>query len=407
MMKIDDKALTIQEVAQFLNISKQMAYNMVKDQTLEAFKIGSATRIMYSDLLHYVQNQKYFYARRQSGDDIIQNRDNFIIKNLEIQAGDFHIGQLSFSLPIGKILCILGPSGSGKTLLLRGIAGLEPLTGGTIYSGDRRIDDRNPYDRRMSFVFEDYALFPHLNVKGNIEFPLSVQHWKNLEKELTTNLRMEELDIEKSYTKRLPNELPEGIKQLVAIAREKNNIMDLFLMDEPMTHLDAARHQQLRIFIKKIIFDMGKTTIISTNSPQDALLLSDFLLLIDEGKILQFGETWEVYNHPGCLKAMEITSINVINTLTVNIVDGETTPLGLKTDREDGQYVLAFRSDEVKESNSGITCKLSDEKFYDGGHRMVHGLTNEGQIFNLLLPLESLKDEITIQPLKLQLFKID
>ena len=101
--------------------------------------------------------------------------------------------------------------------------------------------------------------------------------------------RVFELDIDASYLERLPRELPEGMRQLVAIAREKNHELEVFLMDEPMSHLDAAHHVRMRVFIQKIVRDMKKTTLISFNDPEDALAISDFIGVIEKGQLLQFG----------------------------------------------------------------------------------------------------------------------
>ena len=178
---------------------------------------------------------------------------------------------------------------------------------------------------------------------------------------------------------------PEGMKQLVAIARERNHDLEVFLMDEPMTKLDAAQHVQMRIFIRKIVRDLGKTTLIASNDPEDALILSDYIGVMENGRLLQFGETWEVYHHPVSLTVMEMTSRLEVNTMRVEIADGKIRPYNLPVDRKDGTYLMAFRSEEVELVEEGIPADISFSRFFDGKYKQAFCTVGEDVEVNLML----------------------
>lgn len=408
-----DRAMTIKEVAKFLNISTQMVYNLVKDGRLKAFKIGTASRIMYSDVLDFIYQQKEDFARNRVNGE---NRDDsvFVVNQLSMRKEDFQIADVTFALPIGKIMTLIGPSGSGKTLLLKAISGLESIDSGTVFLGTTRLDPLPPAKRKVGFVFEDYALFPHMTAKRNVEFPRFIQKRMppgtkaKIEDFIATetNKRIREVHLESLYLDHLPKQLPEGIKQLVAIARERNHEFELFLMDEPMTRLDAAQHVQMRIFIRKVVHDLGKTTIISSNDPEDALLLSDYIGVMAEGKLLQFGETWDVYHHPVNLMVMEMTSRLAVNTARVEISAGRTDPYNLQVDLEDGTYDLAFRSEEIELSEEGIPAKVKFTRFFDGSRQLAFCEISEGIEVKLVLPVET-EETVSFVPAHPQFFRVE
>jgi excisionase family DNA binding protein len=412
-MEDHERAMTIKEVAKFLNISTQMVYNLMKGGKLHAFKIGAANRIMYSDVLAFVQQQKEEFARTLGENDDV-DESMFVISQVSMQKGDFQLSDITFALPMGKIMTLLGPSGSGKTLLLKTIAGLEKMNNGMIFLGKTQLDLLAPASRKLGFVFENYALFPHMTAKRNIEFPWLLQKkvssniQRNMKKVIAeeTNKRVQELNIDSSYLGRLPDQLPEGMKQLVAIARERNHELELFLMDEPMTKLDAAQHVQMRIFIRKIVRDLGKTTIITSNDPEDALVLSDYIGIMSEGKLLQFGETWEVYHRPVNLTVMEMTSRLAVNTARVEVSDGRTHPYNLQAELEDGPYDLAFRPEEIELSAEGIPAKITFSQFFDGTRKLAFCKIGADVDVKVMIPVE-LEETVTFVPIHPQFFRAE
>ncbi|MBN1500337.1 MAG: ATP-binding cassette domain-containing protein [Spirochaetes bacterium] len=396
-----DYAMTTKEVADYLNISNQMVYNLITDGELPAFKVGSASRIMFSDLEKYIFQKKDEFITGKS--DVFR----FSVNNLSLKIDDFEIPDMSFSFPKGKILSILGSSGSGKTLLLKAIAGLLPIHSGEIHMGRTRIDILEPAKRQIGYVFENYALFPHLSGRKNIEFPLKIGKKPKYVINDETEKCIKELDIDFSYLESVPEQLPEGIKQLIAIARGKNHNFNLFLMDEPMTHLDASHHIMMRMFLQKLVRDLHQTTIIAFNDPADALALSDYIAVLGNGKILQFGESWEIYHNPASLEVLQLISVNGVNFFEIEIKEGQILTYNIPSDRKDGKYIFAFRIDDVKISDKGFEVIIDNAQFYDSNRQLsiCHLKQNAEVKFTLLLPVDSPK-EIRILPGEMYFFNI-
>jgi excisionase family DNA binding protein len=404
-MNEQDRAMTIKEVAEFLNISTQMVYNLVKDGSLKAFKIGSASRIMHSDLQEFIFQQKAAFAKDHVAS--VPEDSHFSVDHLCLRKGSFQIEDISFSIPKGKILSILGPSGSGKTLLLKAIAGIHPLENGTIFFGKTQMDGLPPGHRKIGYVFEDYALFPHLTGKKNISFPLNVKKKKKEYIEAETQKRADELNIDAGYLKILPDIMPEGIKQLVAIARGKNHDFDLFIMDEPMAQLDASLHVKMRMFLQKMVRELERTTLIAFNDPEDALALSDYIAVIDEGRLLQFSEAWEVYHHPVNLLVMEMVSRFGVNALNVEINQGHPEPYRFPVDEKDGIYTMAFRPEEVRlAENDGIPATIDSAQFLTPRRKIAACHLDDSVNVQLMLPA-SAEGEIRFLPTKPLFFPVE
>jgi ABC-type sugar transport system ATPase subunit len=194
----------------------------------------------------------------------------------------------------------------------------------------------------------------------------------------------------------------------VAIAREKNHELEVFLMDEPMSQLDAAHHVHMRVFIQKIVRDMKKTTLISFNDPEDALAISDFIGILEKGQLLQFGETWEVYHHPENLTVMEMVSRLGVNTLPVEIENGHTIPFNIPAERADGIYTMAFRPGEVKLASDGIPARVQFAHFFDGKRSLMSCTLENGhkqEEVQLLLPKDT-QGEFSFTTLEPQFFPV-
>ena len=157
---MEDFTLTIKDVAKFLKLSDQMVYNLVKDNKIKAFKIGSATRILYSDLTNFIDEQKKEMSKKV-------NNEYFSVENLEfiIKKSNFSLSNIDLKFPLGKITSIIGPSGSGKTLLLRCIAGLEKINSGKIFLGSKRLDKLETHERKIGFVFQNFAFFSKIKIR--------------------------------------------------------------------------------------------------------------------------------------------------------------------------------------------------------------------------------------------------
>jgi len=386
---LNDQSLTIKDVAKFLNISTQMVHILIKQGRLKAFKIGSAIRILSSDLMEFVQEQKKeFHGRGVE----FSNEDErlFVVHDLGCRQGGFSLRNINFSFPKNKLLVILGASGSGKSLLLQTIAGLKKADSGSVFLGTRRLDQLPVQERKTGFVFENYALFENLRTGQNVGFPLSVQHEKKVVIAQRVREIVEEFEIDEKYLPKQVDELPEGIKQLVAIGKERIRELDLFLMDEPMSKLDKHIKQVMTVFIKKLINKMGKTTIISLNDPELTMALGDYVAVLGNGGIAQFGKTLDVYEHPNAPFVMELLSRFKTNIIPVEIRQKKTVPWGLTVDRADGTYSLGFRAEEIRISDTGIKAQVVASGIRDNKQKIVQcALEQAGTEVELVVPLET------------------
>ena len=196
-----------------------------------------------------------------------------------------------------EFLTLLGPSGCGKTTALRIVAGLEKPNEGNVYIDGNRVNDLQPGDRNIAMVFQSYALYPHKTVYENIAFPLKIRKVPKDEltkkvKEVASMLGMEEL------LNRKPKELSGGQRQRVALGRAIVRSPNAFLMDEPLSNLDAKLRVQMRVELKKLQSKLGITTIYVTHDQIEAMTMSDRVVLMNNGKIMQIDTSKEVYSHP-------------------------------------------------------------------------------------------------------------
>jgi len=400
----NNHALIIKEVAKFLNISTQMVYNLIKAGELKAFKIGSTLRVLYSDLIVYIERQKTIFESANSG--MINLDENvFLFNNVNCHYPGFKLWDINLALPKGKVLALLGPSGSGKSLLLRSIAGLENLDSGEIYNGKVRFDLLSRKDRKIGFVFQNYALLPHLSASKNIGFPLKMKGQKGVDVIQEIEHVAQELKIKLPNLSKKPEQLSEGMKQLVAIGRAKIKDLDLLLMDEPMSNIDPAVRIEIKVLIKRIVQDLGKTTIISTNDPEQVLSICDYVAVLDRGKLMQYGTVDSVYNNPVNALVMNILSPKAVNTMVVDVDAAEIKPFGISTDLENGKYQMCFRAEEVAISETGVVLHIDKSAFFDGKRNLVTGYVQDGVEVEVLLPRDA-DGDVCITPTNPVLFPI-
>jgi excisionase family DNA binding protein len=390
-MESSNQALTIKEVAKFLNISNQMVYNLIKSRDLKAFKIGSALRILYSDLMEYIETQKSEFENESPGpadEPAVVNYDKhlFLIEDVSTRIGSFAMSNITIKLPVGKVLAVVGSSGSGKSLLLRAIAGLQEIEDGAIYFGRMRIDTLKPAERYVGFVFQDFVLLPHYYAKKNVGFPLALKKLDAGVTEILVEDVATEIGLDPQEMDKLPREMSTGMKQLVAIARAKIKNLDLLLMDEPLSSLDARLKDRMRIAIKRIVSNLGKTTIIATNDPVQAMSIADFIAVVHDGRLLQFGERSEVYDNPSSALVLDLVTSGPVNRLPVTVEAGRVLPYGMETDYPDGNYDLHFRSDAAIPDTDGIEMAITKTSFYDGSRSLISCETAGGDTLELILP---------------------
>ncbi len=204
---------------------------------------------------------------------------------------------VSLNINAGEFFTLLGPSGSGKTTVLRMIAGFEPVSSGTVLLDGVDVTGVPPFDRDVNTVFQDYALFPHMNVIKNIEYGLRVKKVNATER---TQRAMAALDAVRlsEYALRKPSQLSGGQRQRVALARALVNRPKVLLLDEPLGALDLKLREEMQVELKSIQHEAGITFVFVTHDQDEALTMSDRIAVFDKGKIVQVGTPRELYETP-------------------------------------------------------------------------------------------------------------
>ncbi|WMJ89903.1 ABC transporter ATP-binding protein [Anaerocolumna sp. MB42-C2] len=293
----------------------------------------------------------------------------------------------------GEFITFLGPSGCGKTTTLRIIAGLEtPDSGNVVLSGED-VTDREPNKRDVNTVFQSYALFPHMDVASNIGYGLKL---KKLPKEIIKRKITEVLELVQlqGFEKRKPSELSGGQKQRVAIARAIINNPKILLLDEPLGALDLQLRRQMQLELKKLQKKLGITFIYITHDQEEAINMSDRIVVMRDGIFEQVGTPDEVYNTPlTSYVAKFVGNANVIEG-KVSFVDKDNLMVSVgmesiavkKTEKNfkiGDRITLAVRSENIlvnEEMEYPITAKVMDKSFAGGLLRMVFQLNNKEEL---------------------------
>ena len=247
-------------------------------------------------------------------------------RNKKIKEDVIAASDLTFEIPDGKLVGLLGPSGCGKSTTLNLISGLEKATSGRIYFGDNDVTDVPPENRGVGLVFQNYALYPHLTVEDNIAFPLGNLRGKDkLTKEQMHERALEAAKLVQIDTlmERKPNELSGGQQQRVAIARALVKMPSVLLLDEPLSNLDARLRLQTREELSRIQHETGITTIFVTHDQEEAMSISDMIVVMKEGVIHQIGKPQEVYDHPDNLFVAKFLGTPPINVFEGSVKDGK------------------------------------------------------------------------------------
>ncbi len=220
------------------------------------------------------------------------------IENLTKKYGETTaLDKFSIDIKSGELMVLLGPSGCGKTTAIRCIAGLITPTNGQIYLGNRKVNELSPKDRDVAMVFQNYALYPHMSIHDNIAFPLKMRKISKSHIQEKV-IQMAELLGIKDLLNRKPKELSGGQMQRVALGRALVREPKLFLMDEPLSNLDAKLRTHMRTEIKKLQKKIGITTLYITHDQVEAMSMADRIAIMKNGNIQQIGTPTEVYHQP-------------------------------------------------------------------------------------------------------------
>ena len=285
------------------------------------------------------------------------------------------IPDLSVDIHEGEFFTLLGPSGCGKTTLLRMIAGFNSIEGGSIYFNDRRINDLDPAKRNIGMVFQNYAIFPHLNVRNNVAFGLKERRLPKKEIAEQTDRFMKLMHIDE-YADRMPDRLSGGQQQRVALARALVIQPDVLLMAEPLSNLDAKLRVEMRTVIKEIQNSVGITTVYVTHDQEEAMAVSDRIAVMNLGVIQQIGTPKALYQRPANLFVASFIGRTNILQGRLSMQGGEPAltfeggytvklPHVLQQYRADAPVQVSVRPEEfvITKEGEGVRAKIDDSVF--------------------------------------------
>lgn len=232
------------------------------------------------------------------------------------------IQDLNLTIPAGQRLVLLGPSGCGKSTILRMIAGLETVTSGNLYMGGKRVNDVDAGDRNVAMVFQNYALYPHMTVKRNIQFGMEVAKVPRAERDKQTDWALEILGLSQ-YKDRLPRQLSGGQRQRVALCRALVKKAPYFLLDEPLSNLDAQLRTSARAELVKIHEVYHPTFIYVTHDQIEAMTVGQQIVILDKSIIQQQGTPDEIYNQPANVFVAKFIGSPSMNIGNAKIAEGK------------------------------------------------------------------------------------
>jgi multiple sugar transport system ATP-binding protein len=265
----------------------------------------------------------------------------------------------------GSFVVLLGPSGCGKSTLLRSIAGLEKITSGDIMIGEARVNDVHPKDRNIAMVFQNYALYAHMNVKDNMSFSLTLAKRPQAEIDEKVGWAARILNLE-PYLERYPRQLSGGQRQRVAMGRAIVRNPAVFLFDEPLSNLDAKLRVQMRTEIKELHERLKTTTVYVTHDQIEAMTMADKIVILRDGVIEQEGTPLQVYDHPANIFVAEFIGSPAMNMLKGTVQGGHVVtaggvkmPLPKKHGARAGQVVVYGIRPEHLDLGKGFQATVS------------------------------------------------
>jgi sn-glycerol 3-phosphate transport system ATP-binding protein len=286
---------------------------------------------------------------------------------------------VSLAIETGELVVLVGPSGCGKSTLLRMIAGLETITAGTVSIGGRVVNRLEPAERDIAMVFQNYALYPHMSVRGNLEYGLKNRGTARNEIDRRVAEAARSLEIE-AFLDRKPRQLSGGQRQRVAMGRAIVRDPKAFLFDEPLSNLDAKLRVQMRGEIKQLQRRLGTTSVYVTHDQLEAMTLADRLVVLNAGRVEQIGTALEVYRKPASTFVAGFIGSPAMNLLTAQF-DGAALHIGetvlpFTAKLPKGDVLLGVRAEGLTLAAEGAKPALPMRVDYVeelGPQRLVHG----------------------------------
>ena len=274
------------------------------------------------------------------------------LKNIAKRWGEaIGVKPLSLDIADGEFVVLLGPSGCGKTTTMRMVAGLEEPSQGEVWINERCVNALEPKDRDVAMVFQSYGLYPNMTVAQNIGFPLRMRKLPDDQIHAAVNLAAERVELS-DYLQRKPKELSGGQRQRVALARAIVRRPAVFLMDEPLSNLDAQLRMSMRAHLKHLHHQLGVTTIYVTHDQIEAMTLADRVVVMSRAEIQQIGTPQDIYNRPANLFVAGFMGSPPMNLLPGELRDGVFVAPGLRVAGLGGasrsHLVLGFRAEDVR-----------------------------------------------------------
>lgn len=284
------------------------------------------------------------------------------------------IPDLSVEIEEGELFTLLGPSGCGKTTLLRMIAGFNSIEGGDIFFNEKRINDMDPSKRNIGMVFQNYAIFPNLSVRGNVAFGLKNRKLdkETIKKETDKYLNLMQI---MQYADRMPDQLSGGQQQRIALARALVITPDVLLMDEPLSNLDAKLRLEMRTVIRHTQKNVGITTVYVTHDQEEAMAISDKIAVMKEGVIQHIGTPKDIYQRPK--NVFVATFIGRTNIIRAKISGGK---LVLGNGYSEDIEALHGQPDQ------DVQCSIRPEEYIickESGEEGIRGVVTESTYLGL------------------------
>ena len=329
---------------------------------------------------------------------------------------------VNFSIEQGDLVCLLGPSGCGKSTILNMIAGLLQPTGGDIQFKKSSVINTESKDRNIGFVFQNYALYPHMTVLENIMFPLTVGE-KKISKEEAKKIAEEYMQLTniEELAEKKPGTLSGGQQQRVAITRALVQKPEVLLLDEPLSNLDARLRLKIREEIRRLVKEVGITTIFVTHDQEEALSISDKIILLNEGVIQQHDDPQNLYLEPNNLFVAKFIGNPIINISEVDVKDGvishpsftlqvsELVESRFRKGLENGHYYLGLRPEDLVPSENGLFTVTVTAVELIGRERILHFTLGEQDIKSIVSVEHKIEegDTLSFDLLRHKLFLFD